>query len=763
MVCREYRLSSVVIAQVRTASWMDDAQIQSLYHLALHDPMLFGGMATGWDRDALVQTVITNARNDLRYNPTYRRQRRQGLTARLQEGEEAAIRDMPTERLSALARLHLVVESSQAATRERLREIAGHRGMSEREALEEFSALRAEAPGGRQPRATAEERADLGTLPSDFATRYALQEMTARPPRRTPMPTIDTWVRVDPTTLPAGATNPIVEVGTAEDSRRVELRYRDGTIQARELSDQDSVEIPRTRNLPHTVAASLMALPELTRPQAGAYKVRCDDCGQFSNNRHTCPVGIRDFAGVDSDVTNFEGATLTMASVAGLQRLSDENPGDPLMTEITYLPTQGHGRVHGRVLVRANGEAVRLDGGRRQFLDLDDVAGDSLQCSTCGSNQCRHVGEARALVRRQLAAAGLMPTLAEHDASLPDPTDLSNLIARDRPTPETTTSTPPELTAATVNLADEPELFRQLARDGHRDGVDLLPAGTFNGFAASARPGGTTFGIEIEYNNLSASIVGNELHDAGILRSSYQEYYGRGRGDLARWRFERDSSVGQGGELITPVLRDDERAWTEIQRVCQVLNENGASTDWAGSHTNIGVGEDYTAADAWRLAHLIRAHEDDIFRMGRTRRSRRHNAYNYPLREVPVQQWSSTQARAQGRECMVNFSWAFSGADNARIEFRFPDASLNPAVIQAQARLGAAMLGYSRAGNGPIGEHRPVGSALSAGRGRTVSLGAAEFDEQTRPIRGLIDALFTTDEERAQMAQLWGRGSFYRD
>ncbi|GAA3604235.1 hypothetical protein [Microlunatus ginsengisoli] len=59
---------------------------------------------------------------------------------------------LPDDSLSALVRLQAGVQEAQAATVRGLWEIAGRRGMSLREAREEFVRLRAEAPQGRRRR-----------------------------------------------------------------------------------------------------------------------------------------------------------------------------------------------------------------------------------------------------------------------------------------------------------------------------------------------------------------------------------------------------------------------------------------------------------------------------------------------------------------------------------------------------------------------------------------------------------------------------------
>ncbi len=80
---------------------------------------------------------------------------------------------------------------------------------------------------------------------------------------------------------------------------------------------------------------------------------------------------------------------------------------------------------------------------------------------------------------------------------------------------------------------------------------------------------------------------------------------------------------------------------------------HGGSTDHAGSHTNISSAQ-YTPQLAWRLVNLVRANEDDIYRMGRTRGSARSAGYNRPLpARDPGPAWTdtyqATTTKAAGR------------------------------------------------------------------------------------------------------------------
>jgi hypothetical protein len=111
---------------------------------------------------------------------------------------------------------------------------------------------------------------------------------------------------------------------------------------------------------------------------------------------------------------------------------------------------------------------------------------------------------------------------------------------------------------------------------------------------------------------------------------------------------------------------------------------------------------------------------------------------------------------------MINFYNAFQHR-SGRIEFRFPDASHHPGVIQAQVNLCAAMTNYVRDNDVQPDTVRPLHTARREGWARNLmAASATEFEDRTRPVRTLIDTLFSTDRNRTQIAALWGRGSYYR-
>lgn len=754
MVCREYQLSSVVIAQVRTSSWLDDVQIQSIYHSLLHDPLIFAGDSTTWSREQLFDNVVDTARNDLRWNPIYRTQRRTGLIQRLNDGYTRAAADMPRERLAALARLQVAVAASQQQLLGRLRELAGSRGMSQREAMAEFIELRSQATTDRS-RPTNEELRGLGNIPADRATRFALGQMAGRGPVRPPMREVDQWISAAPT---PGVTNPVAEVGVSSVSDRVELRYADGSTSHHERVPAElllRIDSGQGRPVPAELAEQLRAYPVSPQSDYAGWRTRCETCGQFIGTRiHQC-ARLNAPIPVMRRVEVIDDCQLSMPAPETVREMVEQAEGAPVLIQVDLLEVGGAGRVAGAVQVRAEGSAITLGNDRPQRLDVDDYLGaaDTLRCERCGSLQCQHTSQAREMVRRQLRSQGLMPRPEQaHDSN----TD--HLISITEPAPAGATAEPaqPVPVSATISFLADAEAFRSAAQEGARDGVNFIPGPTLTGYAAQA-----TFGIELEYSG--GRLVPEALVEAGIVPDIYQNsYHAAQRSGWTDWSLERDGSVA--GELVTPVLSDTAEDWQRLALACQAIRGDGfGTTEYAGSHTNIGS-PGYTPQLAWKLAHLVRAHEEDLFRMGRTRRSPREMGYNASLPTIQQTPWTSrTDMRHIHRQSMVNFNNSMRSGNGQRIEFRFPDASHDPGVIQAQVRLCAAMTNFVRTNDVPVGQHRPFGAAVSSGFARNMMARPVdEFADYTQSVRGLLDDLFDTDEARLQVARLWGRGNYYR-
>ncbi len=90
-----------------------------------------------------------------------------------------------------------------------------------------------------------------------------------------------------------------------------------------------------------------------------------------------------------------------------------------------------------------------------------------------------------------------------------------------------------------------------------------------------------TFGVEIEFEDANTESVKRRLYL-----------------DFPEWKFDRDPSVttldlndeSLGGEVISPVLKDNDSNWQEIFKVCSLLDRCGASiSDLSGGHIHFGT------------------------------------------------------------------------------------------------------------------------------------------------------------------------------
>ena len=499
---------------------------------------------------------------------------------------------------------------------------------------------------------------------------------------------------------------------------------------------------------------------DLDRAEATAYAVRCDECGQFTGDRgHRCPPRAARVLQVQPVANSRQGAELLIAPAGVVRQAVEERGGPVVLDRVEYLA--GESVVTGSVVVRPGEDVVTAaDRLSAQHVDIDDTETGALTCAACpdADGACVHVAQARAHIRDHLASAGRLPSRRVERAAR---TDLLHHSVGVGETGEHETAQGPE---PQLSFVADAESFRSVIRQGGRERqVPFMTESAFHGLAA-----GTRFGVELEFNaddHGVREVVRRRLVEEGLIPQGGYGYYhafaGRGYSEGGLYSLENDSSVARGGELVTSIESDTPESWDRLRRACAVISDGGGTTHWAGSHTNISS-EGYRPADAWRLARLFRAHEDDLLRCGRTPNSRRQTTYNAPLRD-PGPRWDSEYhwTRSGQRESQVNFTNAFRVG--GRIEFRFPDASHDPGIIQAQVKLAAAMTNYARTAQDVPDSHQPAGTAQRAGwTNSLMGSGRQEWADRTERIRWLIDTLFQRESDRIQVAMLWAHGRYRR-
>lgn len=114
-------------------------------------------------------------------------------------------------------------------------------------------------------------------------------------------------------------------------------------------------------------------------------------------------------------------------------------------------------------------------------------------------------------------------------------------------------------------------------------------------------PKNVTMGAEIEYEFFSRKKV-----------AAFIEKH------LSDWISKKDESLLSGGEINSPVMKDEKKYWQELKLICDYLTANKADTFHnAGGHIHIGaniLGDDIAA---WRIfLKLYAAYEKEWFRFG---------------------------------------------------------------------------------------------------------------------------------------------------
>lgn len=109
-----------------------------------------------------------------------------------------------------------------------------------------------------------------------------------------------------------------------------------------------------------------------------------------------------------------------------------------------------------------------------------------------------------------------------------------------------------------------------------------------------------TFGVEIECENASEEEIKNEMC------LSFLDY---------DWNVVHDGSLQNGLEVVSPVLKDYDDNWLNLNKVCNILKMNAEIGEYSGGHVHIGahiLGDD---RDKWlNFIKIWAIYENIIFR-----------------------------------------------------------------------------------------------------------------------------------------------------
>ncbi len=674
-------------------------------------------------------------------------------------------------------------------------------GVPDADALTSYEQGRRDAPTGRQPRATTEQRRAWPGLPLDPRTRSGLAALAARPDNpdgRNEL--IDDHRYVQTTgTVVAGT-------GYHPGSGRLEVVTPDGAVLAYRDVPPALAEQLRTGTDPdHLYRDRLQGNPafqyrDAVQAAAAGVRRRCADCGQFTGATHNClgrRGGIR--AGALGPVTPLFPTPLTNRV---LPRIGPS--GTDLPVRIAPLEQIIGG------LERVRGEGVEfpfqatypggehLTGSLSGALDTDDhvsINTAHLACTCDGyapGQGCPHTQAAATGVRDALAQQLIDSRAATAQATA---AAIAGGSATTRPATEAALPAAPNL--STFSYAQDPARFASdvraaLARPTHEqvpwiDATDTEPG--LYGYGATR-----DFGVELEFdvhNNAPrhgdldldqrinqhyryASRSVDQLAVARVARALYENnftthdrqsgyhsgaHHGYQRNLLGGWMYEHDGSVN-GGEVVSPILSDTPETWQRLHQVCGIITHHGGTASAStGSHITVSAPEQ--AGRAVRLTRFLRLmhhHQRDLHIMAAAGRHR-GQSYSAAMPAPPDQGYTSinTARNTLGRYSFANIGHIAASrtaptASSSRVEFRLWDGSLEPGRIQAQIKMSTAMLDYTARNRDltfPAGERTPAG---------TLNPDRPDFADDSRQIRGLIDDLFRRDADKQQAAALWAAG-----
>ena len=210
-----------------------------------------------------------------------------------------------------------------------------------------------------------------------------------------------------------------------------------------------------------------------------------------------------------------------------------------------------------------------------------------------------------------------------------------------------------------------------------------------------------TFGLELEFENAMNDRIESEL--CRVLPN----------GD---WTIKSDSSLHNGAEINSPVLRDTKNSWENLKKVCSVVEPLASIDINSGGHIHIGTQTLGKKRESWlNFIKLWSAYENIIFRFtyGEFLTARPSiQRYAEPTAKEFWQDYEYLKSENASLETIiseldcqrfqaVNFENVKRHKCNKfdiknTIEFRCPNGTLDPAIWQNNVNLFVRLLCYSK-------------------------------------------------------------------
>lgn len=211
--------------------------------------------------------------------------------------------------------------------------------------------------------------------------------------------------------------------------------------------------------------------------------------------------------------------------------------------------------------------------------------------------------------------------------------------------------------------------------------------------------GDVTFGLELEFEYAIKKRIEDKLWDTGLF---------------SEWITKIDTTLTDGAEINSPILKDEKKSWEQLQTVCDIVSPNAKIGSHSGGHIHIGAQTLGTNPESWiNFAGLWAAYENIIFRFGygnfltsretmddysKTISPSMRSDYEYLKRLSEVSLKYVIRTLDYGKYYAVNLNHVVNPdrfITSNTIEFRCPNGTLDATIWQNNVNLFTKLLRYA--------------------------------------------------------------------
>ena len=210
-----------------------------------------------------------------------------------------------------------------------------------------------------------------------------------------------------------------------------------------------------------------------------------------------------------------------------------------------------------------------------------------------------------------------------------------------------------------------------------------------------------TFGLELEFENIVRK---------KIVKQFYQAFCD------SSWSIKDDYTLKNGAEITSPILRDNEKSWQELEKICNIVEPLATIGRNSGGHIHIGSQILGNEKEFWlNFIKLWSVYENVVFRFAYGNfLTGRPSIFKYakPMAEEFYQYYENSKREqlslyeiievlSNTRYYAVNFKnikidSIDSFIKDNTVEFRCPNGSFDPVIWQNNVNLFVNMLLYSK-------------------------------------------------------------------